>query len=481
MKKIAAVISIVCFGIPALAQNVQTATNGLYYNPTSGNTARTVGLGGTLTQNTSIDLGASYELNFKKSTANYLKLKNNGNVSIGLNDPTEKLSIFNGNISIATDAGSLNTVMGALKISWGSTPGAWAGLTGSTNGGGLDQMDLAFHTAYGSAVERMRILSSGAVGIGTSNPSARLEVVAPSGSAENVIVNVKDVTATYNPNRVNQTVSILPTVGLDANVGITWHNDGSSGGLGLGLVSSQKLVGYATASTYEKIFRVNDVSNNLANFSLEFKNTSASYPNPSNFWHYKPNTSHIIAWNKPLNIGATGYPVRLYADNATPNKVADLFVYNSKVGIGTETPDVNAKLDVNGNIYTNGRMGIGTTNFTDANYRLFVETGIRTRKIKVDQATWPDYVFENDYPLLPLSKVETFIKKNKHLPDVPSESDIKKDGLDLGDMQEVLLKKIEELTLYSIEQEKRLNAQEEQINKLLNEMESLKKAAINNK
>jgi hypothetical protein len=120
-------------------------------------------------------------------------------------------------------------------------------------------------------------------------------------------------------------------------------------------------------------------------------------------------------------------------------------------------------------MFEGGKVGIGTTNVNDANYKLFVETGIRTRKIKVDQQSWPDYVFQNTYVLRPLSEVESFIKKHQHLPGVPSAAQVTADGIDLGDNQAVLLKKIEELTLYLIEQKK-------EIETLKKEMSDLKKS-----
>ena len=109
-------------------------------------------------------------------------------------------------------------------------------------------------------------------------------------------------------------------------------------------------------------------------------------------------------------------------------------------------------------IDNNGRVGIGTTNL-GTGYKLFVEEGIRTRKIKVDQAAWPDYVFHPSYSLRPLSNLEKYIQEHRHLPDVPSEEEVRDEGLDLGDNQAILLKKIEELTLYIIEQ----NRQQEEL------------------
>ncbi len=128
--------------------------------------------------------------------------------------------------------------------------------------------------------------------------------------------------------------------------------------------------------------------------------------------------------------------------------------------------------------YNTGKIGIGTTNINDANYKLFVEGAIRTRKIKVDQLAWPDYVFEPNYNLPSLQEVDLFIKKNNHLPDVPSAKEIEKEGLDLGDNQAILLKKIEELTLYIIELNKKSEEQNQkivQLEKKDREIKELKK------
>jgi hypothetical protein len=110
---------------------------------------------------------------------------------------------------------------------------------------------------------------------------------------------------------------------------------------------------------------------------------------------------------------------------------------NGKVGIGTATPD--EKLTVNGKIHA--------------------------KEIKVDGAMAPDYVFEADYKLLSLNDIEAFIKKNKHLPEVPSAAETEKNGLELGEMNRLLLKKIEELTLYMIELKKENNQLKSTVNK----------------
>jgi hypothetical protein len=110
-------------------------------------------------------------------------------------------------------------------------------------------------------------------------------------------------------------------------------------------------------------------------------------------------------------------------------------------------------------ILANGAVQIGTST-TPAGYKLYVETGILTEKVKVAlkaSANWADYVFAEDYKLQPLHEVETYIREHKHLPGIPSADEVVNNGLDLGSMDAKLLEKIEELTLHLIRLEKEVN------------------------
>ena len=99
---------------------------------------------------------------------------------------------------------------------------------------------------------------------------------------------------------------------------------------------------------------------------------------------------------------------------------------------------------------------------------------------------WPDYVFEEKYGLLPIAELEKYIQQNKHLPNIPSASEIEKEGIDLGANQTLLLQKIEELTLYIIDQHNRIenlekqNSQIAEMQQQINELKKTGKKKTNN-
>ena len=131
---------------------------------------------------------------------------------------------------------------------------------------------------------------------------------------------------------------------------------------------------------------------------------------------------------------------------------------NGNMGIGTATPQF--KLDV-----------IGKSSFSD---NMAVQGKIESKEVKVTTTPTADYVFEESYALPSLESVEKHIKEKKHLPEIASAKEMKKEGVNIGEFQIKLLQKIEELTLYTIEQNKQLIEQNKKITRLEQDLQAIK-------
>jgi len=121
----------------------------------------------------------------------------------------------------------------------------------------------------------------------------------------------------------------------------------------------------------------------------------------------------------------------------------------------------------------NGKIAIGTLNTPStvgtndlSNYHLYVKGGIFTEELTIVAGGWADYVFDKNYSLMPLDKLEVFIKDNKHLPNIPSEKEVIENGINLKEMTLKQQEKIEELTLYIIEQNKLIKKLEGSVNEI---------------
>jgi len=122
---------------------------------------------------------------------------------------------------------------------------------------------------------------------------------------------------------------------------------------------------------------------------------------------------------------------------------------------------------------TSGDIGVGTTN--TQGYKLAVNGSAIATSVTVKlYADWPDYVFKKEFRLPTLSALKTYIDQNHHLPEMPTEQQIIKDGLNLGEMNKLLVKKVEELTLYLIEQQKVNQLQQKELDELKKEVSNLK-------
>lgn len=147
----------------------------------------------------------------------------------------------------------------------------------------------------------------------------------------------------------------------------------------------------------------------------------------------------------------------------------------SRTGYGATPEMTNTEMNAyrRMTVFSNGSVGIGTA--SPGTFKLAVEGKIGARKVIVtDAINWPDYVFSDKYELMTLPDVDSYIQINGHLPEVPSAKDVATNGIDVSETQAVLLRKIEELTLYLIEHDKLLKEQQRITDSLRNEIKQLK-------
>ncbi|HEX7905822.1 MAG TPA: hypothetical protein VF487_18250 [Chitinophagaceae bacterium] len=415
-----------------------------------------------------------------------------GNIGIGTATPSNLLQVHNINVP-ANTIGSVSEIANfsgsafnlsqfkfllrrhALNGDWVNVGSRLQFVTDVTNQGYFEfnPQGEPYGLAIGTgATELMRFKQNGNIGIGTPDANGKLSVAVP-------IVN--DAVTTlglfgYSNRTDNRSVSIQQI----GNTSTAHQYFFLNGGLGTGsALGAPKLTSAFTPSFG---FESNDnnlhiltapagtnVSGNRAmsfssngNIGIGTSNPLAKFQIGDRFTFEDGGWKGIaynIAWDNSLNT------------NARIVSAPSAGIYFTDLGniLFTSAPNGAAGTALNNGIHSllihnSGQVGIGTgyekAGFQDLNYKLFVEGGIRARKVKVDQGSWPDFVFHPEYQLPSLSDLEKYIQENKHLPEVPSATEIEKNGLDLGDTQATLLKKIEELTLYIIEQDKRIQALE---------------------
>jgi hypothetical protein len=322
--------------------------------------------------------------------------------------------------------------------------------------------------------------SSGNVGIGTTSPQYPLEVVGHISAGGN------SISGQYNLHTNRGRLAFSNTAG-DWNHTIynNWANidgEGMWDGMKMNVYAGLNIrIGNAYGQIPKSAFYLdNDGLVGIGTMKTLYANANSSSEGGKDILMLATNTYNSY---KTVFIGFDGYSDNLGNNVSSMNSIikntAEKNIRTSAITFGTSSlsenleegymafyvkpSGVNSSLSEVMRFNPNMNVGIGTTTPSE---KLSVNGNIRSKKLIVTQSGWPDYVFNTQYKLPSLLEVEKFIKKNNHLSEVPSAKQVEEKGLDVGETQAVLLKKIEELTLYMIELKKDNEQLKIRVNKL---------------
>ncbi|WP_405206224.1 hypothetical protein [Aquimarina sp. LLG6339-5] len=345
--------------------------------------------------------------NFGKNDFNtsFLKIKPNGYVGIGYSNPASPLHIvsnYDGIMTLQTSDDSW------LYTNWKDKNGTRKAYVG------FDSSLTNFRINLENGADRFTVNGAN-VGIGTYSPAAKLHVVGDGVRASN-----------FSIESINDRTNDSPWYGLGRGNFTDLSNDN--------VKTSVQLAGY-----YGLLLKTAAGSLGIH----QNGNVGIGTTNPQSKFVVK-NGGQTINFSSGTN--SSGYALDVGVNDDGIN------LYNNSTVRGFNFKNINGTLM---KIVHNGNVGIGTTN-PDA--KLTVKGNIHTQEVKVDLngAVAPDYVLLDNYNLKTINEVEAYIKDQGHLPNIPSAAEMEQNGIELKQMNLNLLEKIEELTLYTIAQEKRI-------------------------
>ena len=304
-------------------------------------------------------------------------------------------------------------------------------------GRNTEEANLEFWNKAGQS--KFTLLQNGNVGIDTTTPSQKLDILGSVKYSDKLFIATDKGILWKNGNGNVELQAGSSSNGLELRTTtsnpITFSTNGSSSRM---VILGNGNVGIGTDSP-NSILHISD-----SNPILNIENSGTWYNGDGatlRFGHIQNESNTPLAEIKSslINGGADG-------------RSGDLKFFTSQ---GTSQERMVIKFD--------GNVGIGTAT-PDAGYKLTVKGNVSSREVKVTAtAGGADFVFEDDYNLPSLETVENFIKDKKHLPEIPSAKEMEENGINLAEMNIKLLQKVEELTLYIIEQEKRIKTLETKI------------------
>jgi hypothetical protein len=456
--------------------------------------------------------------------SNVLLVPDGGEAGVGVLDPTAKFHIAHNSSQgwPTLRLTELDDDFARIKMESSLNPGAYWDISGKADTiTANSKLNIYFRNAT-NAGDRMTITGIGDVGIGNTNPEARLDILGGDWNLEagnagdlrigNATHNLRFGVATGGGgagigrifaggglSRLIFGTSNQDRIEIDDNGNFSINNLSGSGDRNVIVDSNGKFkIGTLGAGdtdwteTTDKVIsqKTARVVSSVTTGQPPFTFTTANYldVNPTNIntWQsfnngtpYGTNlrlqndsNGDIILAEGGGSVGVGAAPASKLTVQGPENdgSVAAFEVRTSP--LGSRLLFDNNEIDLEGpantlfiNANTNKPVAIGTFS-PAAGYMLSVDGKVIAEEMRVQLTTaWPDYVFEDSYELMPLQKVNDEIKRLGHLPGIPSADQIESDGLDMGDMQKRMMEKIEELTLYLIDQQKEI----ERLRKLVEE------------
>jgi hypothetical protein len=354
------------------------------------------------------------------------------------------------------------------------------------------------------ATSLVDILRNGNVGIGTTTPWCALDISkadaifelynSTSGGNADLYLAAKNagtvqkyfVIQTDADDATNGQLNIIPNSSTSGNAIVSIE---SGGNVGIGTTTpANKLhlyVNNSTTSTGTEIIEQDGTGDATLQFGLTSTVNWITGIDNSNSDAFQISTNNEFGTNDRMTITTNGYVgigttsptdhlevVGSFGIHMATDK--NLRINSWDMNSETYCMTIRAVKDNDDNIplnfaashyyFSTGSVGIGTVEFgngvIDPYYKLAVCGSIHATEVVVEANNWCDFVFDKEYNLKSLSEVEQYINENKHLPDVPSADEVAKNGVSLGKSDSVLLQKIEELTLYIIELNKRIDVLE---------------------
>ncbi len=466
-------------------------------------------------------------ISFSQGGQENMQIAAGGNVGIGTTSPTQKLDVngtINANNYLVNGQpmvnGLWNDISGNASFSSGnvgigtSSPTAKLDIEGDVkikSGEFLQWGDNAQTTIEGSTVsnkiafrtngtERFRIDDGGNVGIGTTGPQQKLDISGRIRTTGGVIF--KGLEAGESGWQIEP--------GTD-NIGIKrW--DGSGGGSYLNINENRtqfyNKVGIGVANPTHDL-HVNGITNLAGNTNIVGNLSLGTNTATTATVNFNSSTRNQVAVPQNASLefregivergrfvaGNGNFVINSLTDSGDKLQVTG----SSRFSPGSSELKING--DVNANIYmeSGGEIRFRPEGFTTNKIimggdqmlkvdgsslftqKMIVDNEIESTRVKVTQTPggWPDYVFRPTYKLQTLNELEKYIQANGHLPNIPDAMEVETNGQDLGAIQAKLLEKIEELTLYTIAQDKSLKDKDEKlkkVDKLENENQALKTA-----